>query len=69
MRKMNKIWTSSIARPKKTRCYKAYLLSIMLFGSSTCSMNKEMERSIDSFNRKIVRHVYEILWPKRMSTK
>ena len=31
MRKMNKIWTSSIARLKKVRIYQAYVQSIMLF--------------------------------------
>ena len=41
----------------------------MLFGCSTWSMNKEMERSIDGFNRRMVRHACEIFWPKRTSTK
>ena len=69
MRKMNKISTSSIARPKKVRIYKAYVQSIMLFGCSTWLMCKKMERSIDSLNRRMVKHACEIFWPKRMSTK
>ena len=28
-----------------------------------------MERSIDSFNRRMVRHACGIFWPKRMSTE
>ena len=41
----------------------------MLFGCGTWSMNKEMERSIDSFNRRMVRHASGIFWLKRMSTE
>ena len=41
----------------------------MLFGCSTWSMNKEIERSIGSFNRRMVRHACGIFWPKRMSTE
>ena len=32
-------------------------------------MNKEMERSIDIFNRRMVRHACGIFWPKHMSTE
>ena len=67
MRKMNKIWTSNIVRPRKVRIYKAYIQSVMLFGCSTWSMNIEMERSIDSFNKAMVRHACGIFWPKHMS--
>ena len=41
----------------------------MLFDCSTWSMNKEMERSIDSFNKRMVRHACGIFWPKHMSRK
>ena len=69
MRKMNKICMSSIARLKKVRIYNAYVQSIMLFGCSTWSMNKEMERSLDSFNRRMMKHACGIFWPERMSTE
>ena len=32
-------------------------------------MNKEIERSIESFNKRMVRHACGIFWPKRMSTE
>ena len=64
-----KIWNSSITRNKKLRIYKAYVQSIMLFGCSMWAMDKGMVRSVDSFNRKMVRYVCGVFWPNRMKTE
>ena len=69
MLKLKKIWNSSITRNKKLRIYKAYVQSIMLFGCSTWAMDKGMVRSVDSFNRKMVRYVCGVFRPNRMKTK
>ena len=69
MLKLRKIWNSSITRNKKIRIYKAYVQSIMLFGCSTWAMDKGMVRSVDSFNRKMVRHVCGVFWPNRIKTE
>ena len=69
MLKLKKIWNSSITRNKKLRIYKAYVQSIILFGCSTWAMNKGMVRSVDSFNRKMVRYVCGVFWPNRMKTE
>ena len=57
------------SKTEKGKNLKAYVQSIMLFGCSTWSMNKEMERSKDSFNRRMVRHACGIFSPERMSTE
>ena len=64
MLKLKKIWNSGITRNKKLKIYKAYVQSIMLFGCSTWAMNKGMVSSVDSFNRKMVRYVCGVFWPK-----
>ena len=69
MLKLKKIWNSSITRNKKLKIYKAYVQSIMLFGCSTWAMDKGMVRSVDSFNRKMVRYVCGVFWPNRMKTE
>ena len=69
MLKLRKIWNSSITRNKKLRIYKAYVQSIMLFGCSTRAMDKGMVRSVDSFNRKMVRYVCGVYWPNCMKTE
>ena len=69
MLKLRKIWNSSITRNKKIRIYKDYVQSIMLFSCNTWTMVKGMVRSVDSFNRLMVRYVCGVFWPNRMKTE
>ena len=41
----------------------------MLFGCSTWAMDKGMVRSVNSFNRKMVRYVCGVFWLSRMKTE
>ena len=63
MAKLSKIWSSMISR-KKMRIYNAYVQSIMRL--RTGEMDKGMEQSIASFNRRMIRQACGIFWLNRM---
>ena len=52
MNRLNLIWKSGISVEKKIRIYKAYVLSIFLYGCSAWADFKSIRSSIDSFQRK-----------------
>ena len=63
--KNKKVWTST-----KARAFDAYITSVFLYNSSTWTLTKTEEASIDSFQRKMIRiNVLNIAWPKKISNE
>ena len=63
MNRLNPIWKSGISVEKNIRIYKAYVLSIFLYGCSAWADSKSIRSSIDSFQRKHIRRLKKVHWP------
>ena len=65
---MRSIFTSrSISTATKIRLLKCYVHSVLLYGSETWTLNKEMERKISSFEMWTYRRIGRISWKRMMS--
>ena len=69
MNRLNPIWKSGISIEKKIRIYKAYVLSIFLYGCSAWADSKSIRSSIDSFQRKHIRRLEKVHRPNVMKNE
>ena len=69
MNRLNPIWKSGISIEKKIRIYKAYVLSIFLYGCSAWADSKSIRSTIDSFQRKHIRRLEKVHWPNVMKNE
>ena len=71
LRKMYTIWIRNhlISDDKIIRLYKALILPILLYNSSTWGLTKADEESIDRFHRKQLRSILQISWKDKVSNE
>lgn len=66
--KLRTIWKNRFIRLKvKLSVYKIFVESILYYNCGTWATNKEIERKIDIIQRKQLRTVMDIHWPKTVS--
>ena len=65
MIKLEKIFKShKLTLDTKIRIFDAYVSSIMLYNSELWVLNKQLEEKIDSHQRRLIRKILNIKWPK-----
>ena len=53
----------------KTRIYKTYIEPILLYNSETWTLTQTLEKSLDAFQRKLLRISLNYIYPKKISNK
>ena len=63
MNKLSNFWKNkNIEQKTKLQIYQSNVLSVLLYGAETWSMNKEAERRLASFHLKCLRRLLNIRW-------
>jgi hypothetical protein len=67
MNKLKHIWRNKrLSTNLKLRIFNAYISSIFLYNSELWSLNKSMEGAIDAFQRRLLRRMINVTWPKKI---
>ena len=67
-RNFEKVFKSKIISTKlKLKTFKIYIECVFLYNSETWSVNKTIEKKIDSFQRRLLRYTLGIEWPDVLS--
>ena len=53
----------------KMRLFNTYLSSIMLYNSELWTMTKSLEKKLDAFQRRLLRKILKLSWPKHCSNE
>ena len=53
----------------KIKLFNAYLSSIMLYNSELWTLTNKLELEIDTFQRKLLRKIFKLRWPKKTSNE
>ncbi|XP_038048237.1 uncharacterized protein LOC119722267 [Patiria miniata] len=68
--RLNTIWKERcLSRKTKLSLYNSLVLSILLYGSETWTLSAELERKLDAFDTKALRHIEGIYWQDFMNNK
>ena len=67
--KLEKVWKSNLDRKIKIKIFKACVESILLYGSETWTITKNMEARIDGCYTKLLRRVLNISWRDHITNK
>ena len=59
----------NISEITKTRIFEAFVSSIFLYNSELWTVTPTVEKGIDSFQRRLLRKVIQISWPKIITNK
>ena len=67
---LNKIWTSNTIRLKtKLKIFNSNVKSVLLYGSETWFLNKNLGDKIQVFVNKCLRKILKIFWPNKISNQ
>ena len=55
-----------LSMEQKIRHFNMYIQSVMLYNCELWSMNETLNKSIDAFQRRKLRHAINVLWPRKM---
>ena len=70
IRTFDDIWCNKrISLKVKLRNFKAFVESISLYNSELWTVSKKMQKDIDSFQRRLLRYVLNIRYPKKISNE
>ena len=69
MRKFRDIWTSKTNRNLKLRIFNSVVASIFLYNSELWTITQTQAKSIDSYQRRLLRQVINIRWPQVITNK
>ena len=58
-----------VSEPVRIRIFKAYIDSIFLYNSELSTLTNTLERSIDSFHRRLLRKVIHVTWPRLITNE
>ena len=68
MRKLDHLWKNSITPIKtKLKIFNALIGSIFLYNSYLWAMNKTRNGVVNSFQRRLLRHMLNIKWPNKIT--
>ena len=59
----------NVSEKTKIRIFEAYVNSIFLYNCELSTLTNTLEKNIDSFQRRLMRTVLQIFWPKAKITK
>ena len=67
---LNKLWNSSTIRLKtKLKIFNSNVKAVLLYGSETWFLNKNLEDKIQVFVNKCLRKILKIFWPNKISNQ
>ena len=67
--KLSKVWTSSLKRRIKVRLFIATVESVLLYNSSTWTLTKQMEKSLDGVYTRMLRMALNISWKQHITNE
>ena len=67
--KMEKIWKSDLKKELKISLFRATVESILLYGSSSWTMTKDMEKRLDGTYTRLLRVVLNVSWKDHLTNK
>lgn len=67
--KMDKIWKSNLKKELKIGLFRATVESVLLYGSNSWTMTKEMERKINGTYTRLLRHVLNVSWRQHLTNR
>ena len=65
--KLKKIWTSELPRKTKIRLFQTTVESVLLYGSETWTLTKQLEKSIDGTYTRMLRTALNVRWQQHMT--
>ena len=67
--KLHTIWTSGISTKTKINLFKTCVESILLYGSETWTMSKQLEKRLDGTYTRLFMRVQNIKWKQRFTLR
>lgn len=68
--KLSSVFSSrKVSKAVKIRLFNAYICSIFLYNSELWSLTSKLENSIDVFQRRLLRRIIGVTWPKIISNE
>ena len=67
--KLNKVWSSKLSKRIKIQLFRATTETILLYGSSTWTLTKQVERALDGTYTRMLRKVLNIGWNEKVSNE
>ena len=61
--------SNQVSETVRLRIFKAYIESIFLYNSELWTLAKTLENTIDSFQRRILRKVIHVKWPRTINNQ
>ena len=69
LRKMDKIWNSSLNRSRKINLFKATVEYVLLYGCEAWTLNKKLNKLLDGCYTRMLRKVLNISWRQHLTNK
>ena len=70
MNKLKQVWKNKRVKTcTKLKIFNAYITSIFLYNSELWSLNSSLEGAVDAFQRRLLRKMLNITWPKKISNE
>ena len=67
---MRNIWTSNVYSIKtKLKIFNSSVVSVLLYGAECWCINKQDGERLDAFQRKCLRTILKVFWPRRISNE
>ena len=67
--KLNKIWKSSLCKSLKLQTFLTLVESILLYGSKTWTLTKNLEKSIDGTYTRLLETVFNVSWSEHLTNR
>lgn len=67
--KLDKIWKSKVDRRIKFRLFRSCVESVLLYGSETWTVSKNMEQRINGTYTKLLRRIFNVSWKSHTTNK
>ncbi|XP_062615396.1 uncharacterized protein LOC134277126 [Saccostrea cucullata] len=68
--KLRNIWKSSIIRSKtKIRIFKTNVFGVLLYGSESWKVTKNISQKLDTFQTRCLRRILKIFWPNKITNE
>ena len=66
LNRMDAIWKSKLGRKTKIQLFSATVVSVLLYGCETWTLNKKMNKSLDGCYTRMLRKVLNVSWTQHI---
>ena len=67
--KLQQIWSSNVSRNTKIRLFLATVEAVLLYGSNTWTLTKNLEKSVDGCYTRMLRMALAVSWKQHMTNE